>query len=156
MTTMTDYTGRTVDLFVAQGAAPAGDRPIGFGFGGSGGGQLTTGVQKAAQMFVMLLLTSRGSRLHDDNFGTDFLNTIAASNLLESRLTIAFREAVDDILRQQSRYLDSNAADDEVIVSADLITFDIPDQTSLRLVIRLDTRAGSSREMFVPINLVIR
>ena len=150
-----DYTGRSVDLFVMQGAEESGMRLISPGFS-SGGGEVTTGVQKAAQMFTVLFLTEKGTVAHDPEYGTNFLATARRSNAIDSMIKIAFREAVQDILDQQSRYRQTDDPDDELIASIELLGLASPDPTQMILTIYITTIAGTTREVILPVTLAVK
>ena len=152
----TDYTGRLVDLFIMQGAQPAGMRPITTGLDGNNGGKIIAGVQKAAQTFIIIFLTEKGSRLHDAEFGTRFLTTIRHSNINDSLMAIIFRDAAEDVLTQQERYFVAGQLDDEIISALDLITFTVPNSTEMSLTVQLTTRAGTSRTVIVPVSLAVK
>jgi len=151
----TDYTGRTVDLFIAQGAEERGSREITTGFALDGGGQVTTGVQKAAQFFLIVFLTERTTRAHDQSFGTRFVTQLRQTNANSPKVRIAFQEAADDVLEQQQKYKSASAADDEIIGKIELLDFNSPQADTVELRIRITTLAGTSREVIVPVSLAI-
>lgn len=153
---ISDYTGRTVDLFFMQGAETSGEQLIEMALGGSSGGQITTGIQKAAQTFLILFLTEKGSKRHDPDFGTRFVTRVRASGGRTSQVTVAFREAVEDVLTQQEKYRATNAENDEILNAITLVSFSAVSQTELQLIIQLTTIAGTSRQVIVPIRLAIR
>lgn len=156
MAVTSDYTGRTVDLFIAQGAQTSGNRLISLALNGDNGGKITTGIQKAAQTFMLLLLTNKGSRPHDTNFGTRFIGTLLTSNADDSQLQLAFKDAVEDILDQQSVYLDPDASDDEVISNIELLSIATPSPDVINLTVQLITATGESRDIVVPVTLAIK
>ena len=153
---LTDFTGRTVDLFVMQGAKEKGLQPITPGLGLDTGGEVTTGVQKAVQFFLIVFLTQKGSRPHDPEFGTRFMETILKSNINDSNMQITFRDAAEDILEQQARYKQDDARDDEVILEADLVSFASPSPDQMSLTVLLTTGAGETREVILPVSLAIK
>ncbi len=156
MAVITDYTGRSVDLFIMQGAKPEGERLITTGLGGDTGGMITTGIQKAAQTFLILFLTEKGSRQHDLDFGTRFIETIRSSNMDDGQLQIAFRDAAEDILDQQILYLASDALDDEVLTEIELLSISSPSLDQVKLIVKLTTASGDTRDVIVPVTLAIK
>ena len=153
---VTDYTGRSVDLFIMQGAGTRGLRRIETGFDSKNGGQLTTGAQKVSQSFLVLFLTEKGSVAGDKEYGSVFLSRIRGSNISESQIQIIFRETAKDILDQQERYIQGDTPDDEILTAIDLLSFSSADPTSMELTIQLTTADGVQREVILPISLVIK
>lgn len=152
-----DYTGRSVDLFVLGALDAAGGvDTVEFDWRAEDGGYVVAGVEKAAQLFLLLLLTEKGSRFGDPEFGTSFPSVIGRSNVNDSSLRSTFREAVEDILDQQSRFAAADASPDELIDRVDLLSIETPDRDSVFASVRLTTRAGDNRELIVPIQLAIR
>lgn len=150
-----DYTGRSVDLFVL-GPLDDGVDAVEFDWLSEDGGYVVAGIEKAVQFFLLLFLTEKGSRFGDDDFGTSFPSVIGRSNINDSSLRSTFREAIEDILDQQSRFAAQDADPDELIESVDLLSVETPDRDSVYASVRLTTRAGDSRELLVPIKLAIR
>jgi phage baseplate assembly protein W len=155
-TVTTDYTGRFVDLFTMQGAQVSGMRQIATGWGADYGGAVITGIQKAAQTFLTLFLTEKGSREHDPDFGSRFVTRVRLSNMINNQVLLAFREAAEAVLEQQERYRETKDSDDEVLSEIELVSFASPDPTQLSLVIQIQTLAGETREITVPVTLAIR
>lgn len=151
----TDYTGRFVDLFIAQGASAAGEQELTLSLGDMRG-RVTTGVQKAAQTFVILFLTEKGSSRHDPDYGTNFLFAIRRTNASQSKVRVAFREAAQDAINQQASYRRSDASDDEILDTAELVNFASQDPTMMELTVRLTTVAGEARDIVLPVTLAIR
>ena len=131
-------------------------RRVTLGLGGAGGGQITTGVQKAAQLFLVLFLTEKGSRMHDSEFGTRFLTTAKQSNMNDALMQVTFREAAEDILAQQARYRDTDTPDDEILSDIELLSFTTPSPAEMSIVTKLTTVAGITRQVIVPISLAIK
>lgn len=152
-TTTTDYTGRLVDLFISQGLSPTGMKPITLDFDSTG--QIITGIQKAIQTFLIVFLTEKGSNLADPNFGTRFITNVRNSNLRGPQLQIHFRDAVEDFLNQQSRYIDG-LPDDEILDEIILDSYNIQSKDSIELNVRINSKAGESQILTLPISLVIK
>lgn len=154
---VSDYTGRTVDLLIAQGADTGGGmRLLTLGFGGPTGGQVTTGIQKASQTFLVMFMTEKGTRAHDPEFGTRFLTTARQSNVNDAIMQVAFKDAVDDILSQQALYRETDTPDDEILTDIELLSFATPSTDQLQLNVKLTTAAGTTRQVFVPVSLAIK
>lgn len=153
---LNDFTGRSIDLFIMQGAKASGARSIIPGFAGNTGGKITTGVQKASQLFLLLFLTEKGSRRHEPEFGSTFLTRMRAGNANDSQLAIAFRDAAEDILEQQTRFKSANAPADEILVDIDLLSFVIPSPFEMALEIGLTTANGITRKVILPVSLAIK
>lgn len=153
---MGDYSGRTVDLLFMQGAGTGSRSLITPSLAWEDGGRVTTGIQKAAQFFLLLLLTEKGSAIHTPNFGTRFMTMLRSSNMTDSRLQIAFRDAAEDILDQQVSYRSDTIEDDEFLVGADLVSFAVPAADHIQLTVQLTTRAGERRQVIMPVSLAVR
>lgn len=151
-----NYAGRHVDLFIMQGAQTTGMRRITAGLGGDTGGKITAGAQKAAQSFLIMFLTEKGSRQHDKEFGTRFLTTIRMSNMNDSLMPIVFRDAAEDVLDQQERYRTNDQQDDEIISALDLLTFVVPNSSEMSLTVQITTRAGAARTVILPVSLAVK
>ncbi len=78
------------------------------------------------------------------------------SNVNSSQVQLAFHEAAEDVMEQQSRYKETGAADDEVIGNLELLNFSIPNTAELDLTVRITTLAGSSRVVVLPVTTAIR
>lgn len=153
---MSDYTGRTVDLLFMQGAGTGTRKLITPSLAWDDGGFVTTGIQKAAQFFVIVLMTEKGSVKHAPNFGTRFITTVKSNNMTDSRLQIAFRDAAEDILDQQVSYQSDGMSDDEFLVDANLVSFAVPSLDHIQLAVQLTTRAGESRQVIMPVSLAVK
>lgn len=151
--TTTDYTGRLIDLFISQGLSPTGMKEITLDFDSSG--QIITGIQKAIQTFLITFLTEKGSNSLDSSFGTRFITNIRNSNLRGPQLQIHFRDAVEDFLNQQSKYIEG-LPDDEILDEVILDSYNIQSKDSIELNIRIISKAGEARTLTLPISLVIK
>jgi len=153
----TDYTGRTVDLFIFQGALPAGEQQIELGFGTAG--EVTTGIQKLVQSFTTLFLTRLGSVPYNSELGSSFVAAVQQGAIRdESDVRNRFALAVEDV--RQVLVADAeenNPPDDETFDSAELENFELNEaQSKLVLFARVNSVAGTSRTVFIPVPLAIR
>lgn len=153
---ISDFTGRSVDLFIMQGAAESAMKPIDPGLDFDNGGSITTGVQKAVQFFLVAFFTEKGSRKHQPSFGSRFVTQVRMANMTDSFMEITFRDAAEDILDQQNRYRDSTAPDDEILSNIELISFSTASPSELSLTVQLTTLAGTTRVVVLPISLAIK
>lgn len=156
MAVKTDYSGRDVDLLIMQGTHPSARVPITLGFGGDAGGYVTTGVQKAAQLFMLLLFTEQGTKQGSPLFGTRFISNLRNSNLTSEQVSLQFRDAAATIMEQQQQYLAEDAAADEKIANLELTDIAVIDRTQLTMTVTLTTVTGETRDIFLPVTLAIR
>ena len=155
----TDYTGRTVDLFIFQGVEEFGDQPITTGWGTAG--QLCTGVQKIAQSWSILFLTDRGTVLNEETRGSDFLLAVRSGRIqVDEDIPAEFAIAAAQVQRTMSldaSNADTQLEDDERLAKAELLDYDLERNTSLlQLKVRLHSVAGDSRTIFLPISVPVR
>jgi len=138
------------DLVIFQGIEVRGDTPVALGFGTSG--LACRGVQKASQTFTTLFLTDQGSDPRDATRGTTFMKRLRSGQIRsDEALQAAFRFAVMDI----KNYLSATKAqetmpDDEAIAEATLTRWQF-DYDTLRIWVKVTTRAGTSRVYALPI-----
>ncbi len=157
MATSVDYTGRSVDLLIFQGVQASGDQKLRLGFGQAG--EVVTGVQKLAQTFTTLFLTRRGTSQYHPELGTDFVGALQQGRIRdEADVKSEFAIAVEQVRQTLALQANQNTLpDDEVFDSAVLDSFNLDKAASkLTLVIRVNSLAGSSRTVFLPIPVAIR
>ena len=158
MAVTSNYSGRTTDLFIFQGAALGGDRPIYLGFGGTTGGQVTTGIQKLSQTFAILLLTERGSVPDNPDWGTNLLAAVRTGGVRNETDV----KAIVSLAIEQSRSLlgvlaeQQTLPDDETFKTATLQSFRIDEEKStLTLYIKVTSAAGETRDIVLPVPVPI-
>jgi len=154
-----DFTGRTVDLLIFQGVEETGNQAITTGWGIAG--ELCTGVQKIAQSWTALFLTSRGSVYSDPLRGSDFLLAVRSGRIqVDEDIPAEFGIASAQVQRTMdldSADADPTPEDDETLVRAELIDYDLDQNSSLlRLKVRLHSLAGDARIIFLPIPVPVR
>lgn len=153
----TNYTGRSVDLFIFQGAAPYGEKSITLGFGVAG--EVITGIQKLVQSFTTLFLTRLGSVKYNASLGSNFIASMQQGNIRnEGDVRTEFALAVEDVRSTLVADAETNnPPDDETYASAELEGFELRKTESLLLLqVRVNSVAGSSREVFLPVPLAIK
>lgn len=146
-----NYANRTIDLLIFQGVNPEKDVQVGLTLDD----YICTGVQKAAQTFAILFLTEKGTVLEDPDKGTEFLSKVRTGYVRDPlSLSSEFKFAVLEILQYESA-VDRTAPDDEKIVNAELLDYDMSFDT-LKITVKVTTAAGDSRTIFIPVNTVIK
>ncbi len=148
-----DYTGRSVDLSVFSGVASQGMVQVGLTVSQ---GKVVTGIQKLSQIFTILFLSETGSRLGDSAYGTGFLTALRSGNLRPSNVQVEFAAAAIDVVNYQRTYAPSDAPDDEVLESAELMSINIPSPDRVELTVRLRSEAGDERDVIMPASLAIK
>lgn len=153
-----DYAGRTVDLLAFQGDFPsAGEQRVAMTLVPPGtGGLLTTGVQKLAQRFLIILLTRKGTVPYDPAFGTTFM-TQAEKGLWRTPADVrrSFYSTRLDFMRQLRAAEREADPDDERVDQVNLIGIELgADRVGLR--IHLITRAGPGYRFIAPLPVAVR
>lgn len=152
----TNYTGRLVDLLMFQNSAPRDETKIYLGFGVAG--EVTTGIQKLVQSFALLFLTEKGSLPYSLNLGSEFI-TVMRQGLIrdESNVKTYFAIAVESVRQTLDLSADDNDLPlDETFDSAELQSFSLDKAASkLVLVVKVNSAAGESRELFLPLPLAV-
>ena len=153
---LSDYIGRTVDVLAYQGARSRGEALlIQQLVSNTNSGQITTGVQKLAQRFLLELLTEQGSMTYLPSRGCTFI-TEANQGGWRSALDVqaAFSSALTDIEANLTEEESDDDPDDERFDSADLlaVTFTIG---SVSLFIQINSVAGTSRTAILPLETII-
>ena len=153
----TNYTGRSVDLLIFQGAQAAGEQKIHLGFGTAG--EVVTGIQKLVQAFTTLFLTRIGSVPYNTSLGSSFITSMRRGSIQdESDVRTEFALAVENVRETLLNDAEENdPPDDETFDSAELESFTLDEASStLTMYVRVNSVAGESREVFIPVPLAIR
>lgn len=154
----TDYTGRTVDLsmFASLPASPEVPVPLLL----ANPPQNIAGILKAVQRWVKLFLTRRGTAVADAQEGCTFMTQLLKGQLQsDTDVAGAFNAAVDEIdvyTREQDLVLGLSRPDDEILTAVVLLPGWQLDKDSLKLRIGFTSKAGSSRQITVPVSLTIK
>lgn len=152
---VTNYSGRSVDLFIFQGAKSSGEQPINIGFGS---GMVTAGPQKLCQLFAYYFLTELGSIPLYPEVGTSFIDTMRQGKIRdESDIKAAFSLAADivkDSIIKSTRGKTIPA--DETINTISLLSATIDDAAGrISLYVEITSAAGSSFNILVPVAIPI-
>jgi len=153
-----NYSGRSVDLFIFQGAIPAGESRISLSFGDNGG-EVITGIQKLVQTFTIMFLTERGTVKGHDDVGTEFVTAVRQGRILdEADVKSEFLVASELIQQKLDLEADANALpEDEQLLSTTLLDYTIDRGASkLTMKVRITSVAGESREVFLPVPIAIQ
>ncbi len=142
-------TGETYDLYVCKFNEGYPIGKIDFQVGDTP--RKITGIQKVAQLFVKLLLTSKGSDLIYPQFGTAFSEYTVGANLgsNQDELTAVIESSVQDAYTQAAKILNTTSASDESSLdSVNLLGVDYTDGMSVFL--ELTTKAGAKGVISLP------
>lgn len=143
--------GRTVDVSVLQTPSLRGDTRLSMSLGPDVGGQEITGIQKVVQQFASLFLTERGSSFFDSSRGTDFTGLLTSGRLYsDAEVSMHFQMSASDIVDYMRKSATADTPADEQITEAVLSWFTLA-PPSLVLGIKINTAAGTSRPIILPI-----
>ena len=154
-----NYSGRMVDLLIFQGTKPTGEQRITLGFGDVGG-EITTGIQKLAQMFTTLFLTETGSIPSQPNRGTGFVTAVRFGRIKDEQSVQAEFSLAAEAVRSQLALAEEEAVNvpaDESLSSSILANYTL-DKNSGNLILYVDitSNAGTSKTIYLPVPVPIR
>jgi hypothetical protein len=159
MAVTTDYSNRSVDLFIFQGAKPTGDQFIRPGFGPDSG-QVTTGIQKLVQKWTILFFTETGSMEYQPDLGTRFLTVASQGGLrdvmgVKSEFRLAAKTVQNTLTPLEEA--DPNMPADEKLGSAELTAVSL-DKTAgkLNMTVTITSQAGTSHDIILPVPVPIQ
>lgn len=159
MALSTNYADRTVDLFIFQGALPAGDQLIHPGFG-EDSGEVTTGIQKLMQKWAILFLTETGSLEYHPDLGTRFL-TLASQGAIRdletarSEFRLGAKRVSNILIALQTANPDTPT--DERLEKAELIATNLDKaQGLLTMTVNITSEAGSDHDIILPVPVPIQ
>jgi len=152
-----DYIGRSHDLLGYQGGDTAGGEILLTQAlaTSDNGGQITTGIQKLAQRFLLELLTEQGSLTYLPDRGCDFMAKARLGNFLTPLDVLSsFSAALVDIRNNlEIEELESDPDDERFLdAEAEAVTLNAGSAT---LHIRITSRAGNTRKVIAPLNITI-
>ena len=152
-----DYVGRTHDLLALHGAVPGQSVLLEEALipADGSGGYIVAGIEKLVQRFLLALLTVAGSKAYLPSDGCQFMLDAqlgrwrTAADVYQS-----FYASLVDVRRQLQLDEDSTTPDDETFAGATLESVELNWPTA-RLVVRMDSAAGSSRTFVAPLAVAI-
>lgn len=166
---LADYVGRKYDYLALRNTTGPGERRLALElFDAEMSGQITTGIQKLAQRWMLEFLTERGSMLGRPDRGCEFMRLARQGRF---RLPIDVRaafSAADAVIRVNLALEETDATpDDERFSAAELLNVgllpgDSVTQQSgtsavfLTLSVRIVSLAGDTRNVIVPIEILPR
>ena len=154
---ITDYLGRTHDLLGYQGGNVAGGEVLLTQALATeiNSGQITTGIQKLAQRFLLELLTENGSLTYLPNRGCDFMSKARLGNFLTPLDVLsAFSASLVDIRGNLEAEESEDDEDDERFLNAEAKSVTL-NAGSATLHIQITSRAENTRIIIAPLNITI-
>lgn len=151
-----DYINRTVDVLAYKGGAAAGARALRMELVGvQDSGEITTGIQKLAQRFLIELMTERGSLLYLPLRGCDFmkdarLGAWRAPIDVMSSFSAALLDVKENLLNEET----SSDPADERFSDAELVAVTL-EGTNASVTIKLTSLAGVSRKYIAPLKITV-
>ena len=149
----TDYANRIYDFLALQNTSATKETQLGLELAVTGTpGQVTTGIQKLAQRWLLEFLTEVGSMPGLPTRGTNFMTLVRQGRLRsESAVLAAFTFAAYDARVNLRKEEDDTWPDDERIAEATVesIAF-LPGYAQIRL--KIISRAGTARAIILPID----
>jgi hypothetical protein len=170
---LADYVNRKYDYLALQNttAKTVGTREKKLGlelFNKTTSGQLTTGVQKLAQRWLLEFMTELGSMPGLPNRGTNFMRAARTGQFrVPLNVQAEFAVAEINIRRNLSAEETANMPDDERYADSEVLNiailpgYDVSEASGtsavfLSLGVRITSRAGDTREVILPIEIVPR
>jgi hypothetical protein len=158
MTTATvkDYVGRTIDILAFQGAEVGRETLLTMALAQEGqGGEITTGIQKLAQRFLLEFLTESGSLMYEPNRGTRFMTELRLGRIrttidAEQQFFLAADIARINLVTEEP----DDAPDDEKFGSIALDSLAVAGD-KLTLHLTLVSVAGTTREIILPLKTTV-
>lgn len=152
-----DYVGRRVDVAVLRPvnqAVPT--RTESILSLGAVGGAVCAGIQKLAQKWMVLFLTSRGSVRYFPDKGSSFPDSIANGRVrTDPELAALFAVAADEVAEQIAATETDEDPADERLASVDLLGATVNrSNLEVKLSVQINSQAGTSRQVLFPITVV--
>lgn len=155
MTTAVNYLNRRFDVLSFQGAEPRGEALLRQSlFSTATSGQVCTGVQKLAQRWALEFLTIRGSMpFHMSKRGSDFITWMNQGLLrTEFDIQVYFNFAAQQVKMQLTNEETTDMHPEDCLAVALLLGIDLLG-TSLSLRVSITSKAGTAREVILPIDI---
>lgn len=140
----------TEDLLLIQNSGPYPEGKVTFAIGNEP--RAITGLQKVAQMFLKILMTTKGSDVVHVNMGTNFNSFSAGSNRIAddaetySEILASVKDAESQVITMTSSGLND---DSSVLQNVNILGLDTS-LDSLLLYVQIVTRAGETAAVAVP------
>lgn len=153
-----DYVGRTHDLLAFHGAAPGRSVQLEEALvpADGRGGYIVAGIEKLVQRFLLALLTITGSKANKPTEGCQFLLDARRGRWRTSAdVYQSFYASLVDVKRQLQLDEDDDTPADETYAGATLEEASI-DWPTARILVRLNSAAGTARTFVAPLAVVIR
>ena len=142
----TDYTNRKVDLLLT-------DDILGkFSFTFSN--QITSGIQKMAQIFTIKMFTITGSKIIDGSSGTTLLENIQNMPANEALVSHYINMAISDTVTQMIEEQADVVYDDEKIKAANLVSVEVV-QDKVTATIELESEDRENVNVLLPLSTAI-
>ena len=164
---LSDYVNRKYDYLALQNTTGSGERRLGLElFNSTTSGQITAGVQKLAQRWLLEFMTEIGSMPGRPTRGCNFMRAARTGKFLtKASVETAFVLSNIDVRRNLVNEEYDDMPDDERFLSAELLAANIiPDSTVgvktstsaayLNLTVKINSRAGESRQVIVPVDVL--
>ncbi len=146
-----DYIGRTVDIALMSGDL---SRYVPQTLSIKDGLAIT-GIRKLAQRFIMRLLTTKGSIVYDQSFGSEFMSTLRSGQLrTDYDVRAIFSAAVADIETQLLAEETENTPLDEQFKSAELVRVTLGSD-KISILVELISQADNDYKIIVPIKGIV-
>lgn len=150
-----DYTGRKYDYLSFRGVKPTSATKLDLElFTPENNGQICVGIQKLAQRWLLEFLTALGSMPGRPTRGSTFIAQVKRGQLF-NQIDVSAAFASDEIdIRNNLRNEEyAGMPDDEKIDNAQLLSSaSLPGY--LQLYVKITSRAGTSREIILPISML--
>lgn len=153
----TQYIGRTVDVLAYRGAnVHGGEARLTKQLVGDGdGGEITTGIQKLSQQFLLELLTVKGSVFAEPERGCSFMaDARSGAWRTVTDVFVSFAAALADLETTFDRLDDETAPDDERYADAEIIAVTLA-AGAASVSIRVTSQAGDSRVVIAPLSVSV-
>lgn len=164
---LSDYATRKYDYLALQNTNPTKKTKLGLElFNSDTSGAICVGIQKLAQRWLLEFMTEEGSMTGLPNRGCSFMQAARTGRFLTRTNVLIEFSLANMTIRQNLRSEEyANMPDDERFDSAELIsTTVVPDNvvgsktstsvTYLSLTVKINSRAGTSRQVIVPVEII--
>lgn len=155
MSTVADYTGRTIDLAIYHGVETGKRAAIDVSLSGN---EVAAGVQRLVQVVGVLLLTEKGSDPYNADKGTTFMVAVRQGRVsTDMDVQTEFGIAAEEIVRQIATSQPDTTPSDEILRKLELKNFFVDSNAGrLLLVVKLTTGDPGQEEIILPISIPLR